>query len=310
MQALSRLAEVSSDIEGTINSFSIRVVLIASLVLILLLVISSRVVTKKKYHKFKKPLFIMIVLTIALPSLLMTGSTIYLNSISDSKGPVHWHTDIEFWVCGEEIELRDPYAFLSNKVGTSTYHEHNDKRIHLEGVVVDKEHDASLGKFMEVTGGSVTADTLVIPTEPNPFEDDVDGDKPAGTNQELVRSFLGTDAEGRSTLTMQNGRGCSPTGGYGEIQAFLLSYNKSNDTYTQTKLPVPAAYVMRDESTVPPGDCLIVEYDMVKSRTDKLCQQYGVRDANRCVEFGVHSYNPDLCNIREATTGAPPIGGE
>ncbi len=297
MNILNLLASTGGDIEGRINAFSIKTVLTSILILAVLLLISTQIVKAKKLEKFKKPIFILIVLAITIPSLLMTGSTIYLNTISDSKGPVHWHTDIEFWVCGQEIETRDPYAFLSNKVGTSTYHEHDDKRIHLEGVVIDKQEDSSLEKFMRVTGGSIEEDKLVIPTESNPFEDDIDGDKVTG-DQEIVRTFLGKDADGRSTLTMENGKGCSDQG-YGEIQAFLYTFNEVDETYSQTKLKDPASYTMRDESTVPPGDCLIVEFDKVKSSTDKLCQQFGVRDSVRCVEFGVSTYNPELCNVRQ-----------
>ncbi len=298
MDMLSLIASTDGDIESQISALSIRLVLGASLLLITLVLVSSKVISQKKYKKLKKPLFMALAATIIVPSLVLTGSTIYINTISDSKGPVHWHTDIEFWVCGQEIELRDPYEFLSNKVGTSTYHEHDDKRIHLEGVVVDKEYDASLDKFMKVTGGELTQEKLVIPTEPAVFENDIDGDK-VSNNQELVQKMVSVDSEGRSILTAQNGLGCS-TDGYAEIQAFLLRYNKESETYAQTKLSDPSGYVMRDESTVPPGDCVIVEFDMLKSRTDKLCQQYGIRDETRCVEFGVSSYNPKLCNIRES----------
>lgn len=299
MSQLVSLLSNMADIEDQIKSLSINTVLVAALILVVLLGISTRVVKKKKLASLKKPLFILVALTIVFPTLLMTGSTIYLNTISDSKGPVHWHTDVEFWVCGQEIELRDPIGVLSNKIGTSTYHEHDDKRIHLEGVVVDKEYDASLGKFMTVTGGNITREELVIPTEEFVFEDDTDGDIVEG-DEELVRSFVSKDDEGRSILSVANGQGCSANG-YAEVQAFLYSYNKADDTYAQRKLDDPAAYLMRDESTVPPGDCLIVEFDKVKSTTDKLCQQYGVRDSERCVEFGVSEYNPKLCNVREVS---------
>jgi hypothetical protein len=298
MELLSLLASTDGDIESKINALSIRVVLVASLLLISLILISSKIIARKKHKKLKKPLFIAIASTIVLPSLILTGSTVYINTIADSNGPVHWHADIEFWVCGEEIELRDPYEFLSNKVGTSTYHEHDDKRIHLEGVVVDKEYDASLQKFMKVTGGEITKDSLVIPTEPTIFEDDIDGDKVAN-NQANVEKMLGKDSEERSILTMRNGMGCNQDG-YAELQTFLIRYDKESKTYSQSKLSDPSQYVIRDESTVPPGDCVIVEFDMLKSRTDKLCQQYGIRDETRCVEFGVSSYNPKLCNIRES----------
>lgn len=299
MTTVRLVAKAGESIEGSINSFSIRTVLISSVLLILLLLISSRIVKNKKLSNLKKPLFIMIAATIILPSLLMTGSTIYLNTISDSKGPVHWHTDIEFWACGQEIELRDPYEFLSNKIGTSTYHEHDDKRIHLEGVVVDKEHDASLEHFMEVIGGSIDETTLTIPVNDDQIiEDDIDGDAPTNTD-ELPAQASATDSEGRRTLSFKNGIGACGSQGYAEVQAFLFRFNKEDDTYAQTKLDEPALYTMRDESTVPPGDCLIVEFDTVKSQTDRLCQQYGLRDSIRCVEFGVSEFNPKLCNLKE-----------
>jgi len=300
MNILNILASTSGDIESRINAFSIKTVLVSILILAVLLLISTRIVKSKKLEKLKKPIFILIVLAISVPSLFMTGSTIYLNTVSDSRGPVHWHTDIEFWVCGQEVELRDPFALLSNKIGTSTFHEHDDKRIHLEGVVMDKQVDSSLDKFMRVTGGSIEKSKLVIPTEPNPFESDTDGDVVTG-DQELVKQFLTKGDKERTILTVENGQGCSDQG-YAEVQVFLYSFSKKDDTYTQTKLEDPKSYTMRDESTVPPGDCLIVEFDQVKSVTDKLCKQFGVRDSVRCVEFGVSAYNPDLCNIQQTNT--------
>lgn len=301
---LDKLASGTSDIEATINSLSIQTVLVASLVLVVLLGLSSQVVKSQKFAIFKVPLFIAIASTVVLPSLLLMGSTIYVNTISESKGPVHWHTDIEFWVCGQEIELRNPTGFLSNKIGTSTYHEHDDKRIHLEGVVIEKEYDASLAKFMDVTGGSITNTSLVIPTEESIFENDVDGDVVGGT-EETVRNYLSKETEVLSKISVQNGQVCDneqPA----EVQAFLFRFSKDDNTYGQTKLENPGSYVMRDESIVPPGDCLIVEFDTPKNRTDRLCKQYGVRDSTRCTEFGVKTYNPELCSITQTTES----GGE
>lgn len=294
-------AAAENDINGDIKSLSIRAILIATLVLVTLLCTAAVTMNHKKLKSLKKPLFIAIIAAITAPTLLLVGSTVYLNTVSESKGPVHWHTDIEFWVCDTEIEIRNPFEFLSNKVGTSTYHEHDDKRIHLEGVVVEKVYDASLEKFMDVTGGSIDNENLVIATEPNPFENDTDGDSVATENEALVREYLRNDDEGRTVLDVTNGDSCGSEGA-GEVQAFLLRYVKDNDTYTQTKLEEPARYIMRDESIVPPGDCLIVEFDAPKDKTERLCQQYGVRDSERCTEFGVSEFNPELCNIRQVET--------
>lgn len=303
---LYTLASGTTDIEGKINAFSLRTISIATLVLIVLLVIASFVVKKDKVNHIKVPLFVLIAATIILPSLLLIGSTVYINTISESKGPVHWHTDVEFWVCGQEIELRDPTGFLSNKIGTATYHEHDDKRIHLEGVVVEKAYDASLKKFMDVTGGAITEDAITIPVEARLSENDIDGDQPSGTIESL-RQYVTTDENNLSTMTLQNGDACE-NGVPAELQVFLLRYDEKDKTYSQEKLTDPGAYIMRDESVVPPGDCLIVEFDNFKSRTDRLCEQYGVRDEQRCTEFGVSSFNPELCNIRETSSSndSPP----
>jgi hypothetical protein len=302
MMTLINLLAVAgtTDLEEQVNSLSINSILIASLVLVVLLGIAAFVVGNKKYEVLKVPLFVSIAATIILPSLLLMGSTVYINTISESKGPVHWHTDIEFWVCGQEIELRNPTGFLSNKIGTSTYHEHDDKRIHLEGVVIKKEYDASLEKFMDVSDGKITLSKLVIPTEDSIFENDTDGDVPRG-DQEIVRQYLTRNEKGQAQLSLENGNTCGENQP-AEIQVFLLRYNGENDTYTQTKLDDPARYIMRDESVVPPGDCLIVEFDVAKSSTDRLCKQYGVRDSVRCTEFGVSQFNPQLCNLRMILT--------
>lgn len=295
-------AEGYNDIEGDVNSFSIKVIFIATVLLCILLVIASQVNKKKTHKHLKKPLFLAIAATILLPTLLLMGSTVYINTISDSKGPVHWHTDIEFWACGQEIELRNPYEFLSNKIGTASYHEHDDKRIHLEGVVIDKDEDASLRKFMAVSGGAITNDSIVIPTDDEFIENDIDGDKPYGTRT-MIEQYKQHDSENRATLSLKNGDLCEPYAMQkGEVQAFLIRSNKGEDTYSQTKLENPGDYTMRDESTVPPGDCLIVEFDLPKDRTSRLCEQYGVRDQKRCTEFGVSTYNPDLCKLREVTS--------
>jgi hypothetical protein len=291
------VASSSVDLKTEINALSINAILIASLILVVLLGIASQVVKRKSAETLKLTLFIAIAATIILPSLFLIGSTIYLNTISESSGPVHWHADIEFWVCGQEVELRNPTGFLSNKIGTSTYHEHNDKRIHLEGVVMEKSYDASLKKFMDVTDGSITDTSLVIATEDYIFEDDIDGDTPRGDQEFIRNSFFSRNNDGRAQLSMENGQTCDDDQP-GEVQVFVYDFNKDDDTYTQTKLEDITAYTIRDDSVVPPGDCIIVEFDRPKLSTDRLCKQYGVRDTQRCTEFGVTQFDARLCNHR------------
>lgn len=304
------------DLEQQITTLGLKTALYASAILGATALVA---ILFKKKKSLKLPLFLIMAVTLLGTTLLLFGSTIYLNTKSESGGPVHWHTDVEFWACGAELELRDPAGRFSNKIGTSTYHEHNDKRIHLEGVVVRKSQDASLEKFMRVAGGYLASDRIGVPLNKLPSDtatvdassywlttdknDKLDGDQQRSENFLMAtgnHEWIQESKDG-PVLALTNGNGCGSQ--VAEIQAFLYTYNKDDDTYSQRKLASPMDYVMRDEPIVPPGDCLIIEYDQPKDRTDKLCKQYGVRDAKRCVEFGVKTYDPGLCNIREVSGG-------
>lgn len=299
---VGRLAYIAStvDLEQQISSFSLRVIAASSIALILLILISSLFANKKHIH-LKKPLFALIVFVITVGTGTLFGSTIYLNVKSDSDGPVHWHADIEFWACGVQLELRNPSGFLSNKIGTSTLHEHNDQRIHLEGVVVDNSVDATVGKFMRVIGGSISSNSMTVPLADSMLEDFVDGDMIDAGGATNIEKYIKNDSLGKKILTVNSGDTC-PDNTPGNVQAFVYQFNKKDNTYRQIKLEKPEDYTIRDESIVPPGDCIVVEFGKNRNRTDKLCEQYGVRDSKRCTEFGVSNYNPDLCNIKEVTS--------
>jgi hypothetical protein len=230
------------DLEAQIAQLSFSILLVASVLLAVLATIALH--TKHPSDHLKQFLFSSIIAAVVLPTLYLIGSTIYLNATSSSKGPVHWHADIEIWQCGQEVQLKDPEGVLSNKIGTATLHEHNDKRIHLEGVVVHPE-DASLGKFFRVIDGSITADSVVVPS----------------TNGQV---------------TLKNGSTC-PDGQVGEVQVFAIQTD-NEQYYSQKKVSDPAQYLMSPYSVVPQGDCIIVEFGPVKERTDKLCRSYQVAE--------------------------------
>lgn len=292
------LASTSRELEGQIASYGLRTVGVCTVLLIILVVISA--LFKDKYPRTKLPLFLMIATVITGSTIFLFGSTVYLNVVSDSGGPVHWHADVEYWACGTEIELRDPDGFLSNKIGSPVLHEHNDKRIHLEGVVVDTEIDASIGHFMETVGGALSKAQLTIPLNPEGLtDDDVDGDVVSTDNLDQLESYVVRGEDDKRLLRLTNGANCGDTPS--EVQVFVYNYNDDEDTYTQTKLEDPAAYVYSPEPQVPPGDCIIFEFDRPKNFTDKLCQQYGVFDSARCTQFGVEVYDPSVCNVRDVT---------
>ena len=228
------------NLEDLIRNYSINTVIIASAALLILTVLANGI--KKPSENLKKLLFGLFVFAILAPTIFLSGSTIYLNTVSSSKGPVHWHADIEIYECGMEVNLKDPKG-LSNKIGTATLHEHNDKRIHLEGVVVEPE-DASLGKFFNVIGGSLSKDKLVVPTN-------------------------------EGTKDILNETDC-PDEYVGYLQAFL--FKTVGGKFIQQKLENPEEYIISPHSQVPPGDCIIFEVDREKEKTDKICLSYKVAE--------------------------------
>ncbi|MEK6983866.1 MAG: hypothetical protein AABX33_04800 [Nanoarchaeota archaeon] len=120
------------------------------------------------FHKImseimKKVVYFSIVGLTSLVTIYFIATTLHLNAISLTKGPVHWHADFQIWVCGEEIKLAEPKG-LSNKQGVDLSHAHNDNRIHVEGVILD-EKQASLRAFFFANGGSLSDDGLKIPTD-------------------------------------------------------------------------------------------------------------------------------------------------
>mgnify|MGYP000029326689 CR=1 FL=1 len=235
--AYAGLYQASGDLEADIARLSLRVVTLGFL--IVLICVGVAAIMKRETERTKLLLFTTIVVTVVFSSFTLIGSTIYLNVKSESGGPVHWHADFEFWACGQQIELKDPVGRFSNKIGSSTLHEHNDKRIHLEGVVVESR-DAELAKFFRVIGGEITRSSITIPTNSG--------------NANFI-----------------NGQGCN--GEPGELEVFVYKTNPDK-TFTRTKIDDPAAYKIAAEQTVPPGDCIIFEFDKSDGKTERLCDQY------------------------------------
>ena len=112
--------------------------------------------------RVKKIVYFFIAVPIVIGTIYLAATTVYLNLVSETGGPVHWHADYEVWGCGEKYELADPSGF-ENRVGTPVLHEHNDNRIHVEGVLL-KKAEASLGNYFDQVGGNLESDLLTIPT--------------------------------------------------------------------------------------------------------------------------------------------------
>jgi hypothetical protein len=230
------------NIEHLLNTYSLYMLAFGVISLTVLALLSLKL--KKISEDGKKHLFLAIVLVTLLPTIVMSGSTVYINSISSSGGPVHWHADIDIYACGKEVNLKDPKG-ISNKIGSATLHEHNDKRIHLEGVVLTPL-DASLGNFFHVIGGELSETSVSLPTN--------DG-----------------------ILTLRNGEICEGAAAVGQVQVFVYRTDKEG-YYAQEKVADPDGYIISPYSSVPTGDCVIVEFAEAKDRTDKICKSYQVAE--------------------------------
>lgn len=233
-------------------------VILFSGILIAVLVVAA-LVKKEPGDYLRLFLFCGIAAVTTVTTLYLVIDTVAQNQSSVSGGPVHWHADYELFVCGraaagsdshvkgailahanEEVDLRDPGG-ISNRIGSSDFHEHGDNRIHVEGVV-ENLHDVNLQNFFRTVGGELTMDTLRVPTE-------------------------------EGMLETQNGQPCAD-GTRGALQVFL--YKTTGQTVTQEKLANFPEYVLSPYGTVPPGDCLIIEFGPAKERTDKTCNFYDI----------------------------------
>ncbi len=204
----------------------------------------------------KKILFISVSIVVMLVTFYFIGTTLYVNTVSETRGPIHWHADFEIWDCGTKIDLINPKG-ISNKVGTPLLHEHNDDRIHVEGKVISKS-DLSLSNFFTAFDGVLLPQYLAIPT-------------------------------GQGTVERRDGELCN--GRPGKVQIFVYSveggYATQHDNFavSQRKITEPDKYILSPFSNVPPGDCIIIEFDEEKERTDKICKVYEVKQQKGELRF-------------------------
>jgi hypothetical protein len=237
-------------IDETIRENSLFYMYIAVSIVAFVVIWALHAEKQPKYTNRKKQLlFLGIVIPVVFVTVYLVVATIFLNSISETGGPVHWHADYEIWACGNKIEMKEPEG-LSNKMGTEVFHHHGDARIHIEGVVVEKD-DVSLHHFFEVAGDELAHDKLIVHTN------------------EYVATF-------------KNGDSCN--GHTGILQAFL--YKTVDGRVVQEKLVDFENYVLAPQANIPPGDCIILEFDQEKEKTNHMCETYKIAIKKGAVSYG------------------------
>ena len=128
-----------------------------------ILVVIMLLFHKTMSEQSKKLVFYLVIALVLTVTGYLVITTLHLNITSVTKGPVHWHADYEVWVCDKKLELPHAKGF-SNRQGTDLIHAHEDNRIHVEGVLLNKK-EASLGTYFHAVGGSLTDDGLRYPTD-------------------------------------------------------------------------------------------------------------------------------------------------
>ena len=257
--ASAGFGQIEKNLELRLHEISLTIILtnIALVTLITIFILSSKKKFKgnsKKTRNLKVALFSAIIISVLLTSFFVSISTIYLNVVSETKGPVHWHADYEVWNCDKKLDFVNPRG-LANRVGTSTFHEHNDDRIHVEGVVV-KKPEVNLKSYMSVVGGYLQKGRLLYPTEERRY--------------------------GREKFeVMEDGDLCN--GQPGKLQMWLYRVENPKDVnkwrYTVTKVEDYENYILNPETIVPAGDCFILEFAPEKETTERICETYKVKES-------------------------------
>jgi len=156
---------------------------------------------------------------------------------------VHWHADFQIWNCGEKLDLIEPEGML-NRIGTELFHEHNDGRMHAEGIIKNIR-DVDLHNFFDFIGGKLIETSFDVLTD--------DG-----------------------VVKVKDGDLCN--GESGEVQIFLYkvinSHSSQKEGFIVEQLKVNENYVLSPYQDVPPGDCIIIEFDKRKDKTDRICDTY------------------------------------
>jgi len=211
--------------------------------LIILSLAAVSILYEKKIKRLKKFFFMGMIITIIVVTLFLVGSTLFVNLRSETKGPVHWHADFEIYRCEEHIDIVEPEGF-SNRIGSSTFHEHDDDRVHVEGVIANTK-DVDLHNFFRIIGGSITKEGFSLLTN-------------------------------RGLVEVRNGDLCDRK--IGKLQVFLYKVINPDATsgliYKQEKLNDFENYILSPYSNVPPGDCIIIEFGEEKQKTDNICESY------------------------------------
>jgi len=79
---------------------------------------------------------------------------------SYTKEAVHWHANLDFYICGEKIDVPKEAPIGEHHLGLPLLHTHADRLIHIEGKVYNKE-EINLGAYMDAIGVAFSNDMIM-----------------------------------------------------------------------------------------------------------------------------------------------------
>ena len=120
----------------------------------------------------KKYMFTIMSLVIIGFTAFLVSTSLYQNYVSPFHGPVHWHAEVSFSICGKD------YKIASHDIGTDKpLHTHGESWVHIETTPINTK-EVELHHFFEDIGGGFNDDYLSFPT-------DAPGTEP-GTKDETI----------------------------------------------------------------------------------------------------------------------------
>lgn len=128
---------------------------------------------------------------------------------------------------------------LTAPKGLTESNGYQDRRNNFEGLGVEPK-DVNLGNYFKVLGGWIDKYSFSFPSE----------------NGQLIFTENGS-CDGQNP---------------NKLQVFV--YKVAGGKITQSKLEDPSIYTISPYPQVPPGDCIIIELDKIKDKTDKVCKSY------------------------------------
>lgn len=195
-------------------------------------------ITRRANKLDSRVVFFAITACVFATTALLIMSTLFLTFTSWSKGPIDWRAYLEIWACDKEYS---PYIYDSKEqtYGPRIIYDKDQKQIQLRGLMKRPE-DSTLTQLIEGLGGELTAQSLMLPI-----------------NNGTVR-FTNNDRCGQDKA---------------EVQVFVYHMNRDG-TFAQRKIMAFSDYQIQPFSSVPPGDCIVIEFSPPKDRTDKKCRSY------------------------------------